>query len=94
MDDREAIRRIKKGDIGGLEVLVHRHQVRAVRAAFLVTHDEALAEDIVQETSALLNLDPCQASSMPGLDCEIFSGGWYILFHPVYPSGSPKNRRA
>lgn len=50
MDDREAVRRMKSGEIGGLETLVHRYQVRAARAAFFVTHDEALAEDIVQET--------------------------------------------
>lgn len=50
MDDREAIHRMRNGDIGGLEVLVHRYQVRAVRAAFLVSNDKALAEDIVQET--------------------------------------------
>ena len=50
MDDREAIRRMKSGEIGGLEALVNRYQVRAARAAFFVTHEEALAEDIVQET--------------------------------------------
>ena len=50
MDDREAIRRMKNGEIGGLEALVKRYQVRAARAAFFVTHDEALAEDVVQET--------------------------------------------
>jgi RNA polymerase sigma-70 factor (ECF subfamily) len=50
MDDRESIRRMKEGDIGGLEVLVHRHQARAIRAAYLVTHDQALAEDVVQDT--------------------------------------------
>ena len=50
MDDGQAIRRLKSGDIGGLETLVSRYQVKAVRTAFLVTHDEALAEDVVQET--------------------------------------------
>jgi RNA polymerase sigma-70 factor (ECF subfamily) len=50
MDDREAVRRMRRADIGGLEVLVQRYQVRAVRAAFLVTHNEALSEDIVQDT--------------------------------------------
>ena len=50
MDDRAAIRHMKNGEIGGLEALVKRYQVRAARAAFFVTHDEALAEDIVQET--------------------------------------------
>jgi RNA polymerase sigma-70 factor (ECF subfamily) len=50
MDDYPAIRRMKDGDIGGLAILVTRYQVRAVRAAFLITQDEALAEDIVHET--------------------------------------------
>jgi RNA polymerase sigma-70 factor (ECF subfamily) len=50
MDDRESIHRMKGGDIGGLEALVRRYQVKAVRAAFLVTHDEAFSEDIVQDT--------------------------------------------
>lgn len=50
MDDLHAIRRMKDGDISGLEFLVARYQVRAVRVAFLITHDEPLAEDIVQET--------------------------------------------
>ena len=49
LDDDEAVRRMKGGDIGGLEILVRRYQVRAVRAAFLVTQDEPLAEDVVQD---------------------------------------------
>ena len=49
LDDDEAVRRMKSGDIGGLEILVRRYQVRAVRAAFLVTQDEPLAEDVVQD---------------------------------------------
>lgn len=50
MDDLEAIESLKNGDIGGLEVLVTRYQSRAIRVAFLVTHDQSLAEDIVQDT--------------------------------------------
>jgi RNA polymerase sigma-70 factor (ECF subfamily) len=50
MDDREAIRLIKRGEIGGLEVLVNRYQVKAARAVFLITQNEFLSEDIVQET--------------------------------------------
>jgi RNA polymerase sigma-70 factor, ECF subfamily len=49
MDDVEAMRRLKHGDIGGLETLIARYQVRAVRTAYLVTHDEPLAEDVVQD---------------------------------------------
>jgi RNA polymerase sigma-70 factor (ECF subfamily) len=48
MEEREAIARLKRGDIGGLEALVHKYQVRAVRTAYLITRDRALAEDIVQ----------------------------------------------
>jgi RNA polymerase sigma-70 factor (ECF subfamily) len=47
--DHEAVRRLKRGDISGLEVLVRRYQVRAVRAAFLITQDEPTAEDVVQD---------------------------------------------
>jgi RNA polymerase sigma-70 factor (ECF subfamily) len=49
-DDLHALRRLKNGDIGGLELLVARYQVRAVRVAFLITHDELQAEDVVQDT--------------------------------------------
>jgi RNA polymerase sigma-70 factor (ECF subfamily) len=49
MDEREAIARLRRGDIGGLEVLVRRHQHAALRVAFLIGRDAALAEDIVQE---------------------------------------------
>ena len=50
MDDAQAVRRLKNGDIGGLEMLVARYQVKAARVAFLITQDEAAAEDITQET--------------------------------------------
>jgi RNA polymerase sigma-70 factor (ECF subfamily) len=50
MDDLQAIQRLKRGDIGGLEFLVTRYQARAVRVAFLITHDELQAEDVVQDT--------------------------------------------
>jgi RNA polymerase sigma-70 factor (ECF subfamily) len=51
MDEtQQAVKRLKDGDIGGLETLVSRHQVRAVRTAFLILQDEAAAEDVVQET--------------------------------------------
>jgi RNA polymerase sigma-70 factor (ECF subfamily) len=50
MHDVEAIRCLKRGEIDGLEVLAARYQVRAVRTAYLVLQDEALAEDVAQET--------------------------------------------
>jgi RNA polymerase sigma-70 factor (ECF subfamily) len=50
MDEKQAIRRLKNGDISGLEFLVACHQVKAVRTAYLITRDPGLAEDIVQDT--------------------------------------------
>lgn len=49
MDDVQAIRRLKNGDIGGLESLIACYQARAVRTAYLVTHTEPLAEEVVQD---------------------------------------------
>jgi len=48
MEEREAIAQVKQGDIGGLEALVRRYQVQAVRAAYLIVRDHEMAEDIVQ----------------------------------------------
>lgn len=48
MDDSIAISRIKQGDLNGLEALVNRYQAQAVHAAYLVTYDRALAEDVAQ----------------------------------------------
>lgn len=50
MTEREAIARLKRGDINGLKPLVEQHQLKAVRTAFLITQDRAMAEDIVQST--------------------------------------------
>ncbi|NLG41584.1 MAG: hypothetical protein GX544_07760 [Chloroflexi bacterium] len=47
MEDLQAIHRLKRGDIGGLEVLVARYQTKAVDMAFLVTQDLALAEHVL-----------------------------------------------
>ena len=49
MDEREAVDRLKKGDVGALEVLVRRYYTRAGRTAYLIVRDHALAEDVAQE---------------------------------------------
>src|SRR5512134_3472338 len=49
MEDLQAIRRLKRGDIGGLEHLIARYQGKAMRTAFLITQDEPMAEDVVQD---------------------------------------------
>ena len=50
MDEKQAIHRLKQGDIHGLEFLVDQFQLKAVRVAYLITRDLGLAEEIVQET--------------------------------------------
>lgn len=50
MNEQQAITRMKAGDIRGLEVLVKTYQVQAVRTAYMVTQDQAIAEDVVQAT--------------------------------------------
>jgi RNA polymerase sigma-70 factor (ECF subfamily) len=48
MDDRIAVSRIKEGYLDALEFLVNRYQAQAMHAAYLISYDRALAEDIVQ----------------------------------------------
>jgi RNA polymerase sigma-70 factor (ECF subfamily) len=50
MDEKEAISRLKRRDIGGLEFLVQSYQAQAVQAAYLITHNRSQAEDIVQDS--------------------------------------------
>ncbi len=50
MDEKQAIQRLKNGDIGGLEFLVSRYQEKAVRMAYLITRDVGMAEDVVQDS--------------------------------------------
>ena len=50
VDEKQAIQRLKNGDISGLEFLVMRHQEKAVRTAYLITRDLGLAEDVVQDS--------------------------------------------
>lgn len=49
MTEAQAIRRLKKGDIGGMEELVELYQQKALRTACLITRDEETAKDAVQE---------------------------------------------
>lgn len=48
MDESKAVAQLKQGDIGGLEELVQLYQIKALDAAYIISRDRALAEDIVQ----------------------------------------------
>ncbi len=46
--DSRAIDGLQNGDLAGLDALIERYQLRAVRAAYLIVGEGSLAEDIVQ----------------------------------------------
>jgi RNA polymerase sigma-70 factor, ECF subfamily len=48
MEENQSIAQLKRGDIDGLEFLARKYYLRALRAAYLIIHDHALAEDVVQ----------------------------------------------
>ena len=48
MEDRIAVSLLKQGNLNGLETLVNRYQAKAVQAAYLITNERALAEDVAQ----------------------------------------------
>jgi RNA polymerase sigma-70 factor (ECF subfamily) len=49
-DERANVRGAQRGSASDLEALFRTHWPRAYRAAYLVTHDAAAAEDIAQES--------------------------------------------
>jgi RNA polymerase sigma-70 factor, ECF subfamily len=58
-DERARVRGAQRGSVSDVEALFRMHWSRAFRAAFLVTHDAAAAEDIAQEAflAAMRTLD-------------------------------------
>lgn len=72
MDEQQAIQRLKNGDIGGLETLVMQYQVKAVRAAFLITRDSGLAEDVVHD--AFIHV----YHAIAGFDATRSFGPWFM----------------
>jgi RNA polymerase sigma-70 factor (ECF subfamily) len=72
MDEQQAIARLKQGDLGGLEALVRRYQVQAVHAAYLIVHDRAQAEDVVQ--AAFLR----SAEKIGQFDARRPFGPWFL----------------
>ena len=49
MLEEEAIAVLREGDPAGLESLVERHQLEALRTALIITGDRPTAEDVVEE---------------------------------------------
>lgn len=48
--EKLAVEQLQQGDWSGLTTLVRLYQAKALRVAFLITQDTALAEDVVMET--------------------------------------------
>ena len=72
MEESEAIDLLRHGEIRGLETLVQRYYIHAVRTAYLITRDHTAAEDIVQ--SALLRAYERINQFQPGRSFE----PWFI----------------
>ncbi len=72
MDERQAIARLKRGDLRGLEALVRGYQVQAVHSAYLIVGDRAQAEDVVQ--AAFL----AAADKIAGFDSRRPFGPWFL----------------
>ena len=49
MDEKQWVERARRGDPGAYDELVRAHQEAAFRAAYLITHDAADAQDVAQE---------------------------------------------
>jgi RNA polymerase sigma-70 factor (ECF subfamily) len=49
MEERDAIARLKAGEIDALRLLVDAHALKARRTAYLITRDRDLAEDVTQD---------------------------------------------
>ncbi len=72
MEEAGAIARLKQGDLSGLEVLVTRYYDQAIRAAYGIVRERALAEDIVQ-TSFLR-----AAEKIGQFDANRSFGPWFL----------------
>lgn len=68
----EAITRLKRGDISGLETLVRLYQSQALDAAYVITHNHTIAEDVVQ--AAFLRA----YQSISGFDASRRFGPWFL----------------
>ena len=87
-NERQAIARLKRGDLAGLEVLVRRYQVQAVHAAYLVVGERCLAEDVVQ--AAFLHA----AEKIGQFDEARPFGPWFLrsVIHAAVKAAHRENR--
>lgn len=90
MDERRAIECLKSGDIGGLETLVRKHQIRAMRAAYLIVRDRTLAEDVVQGAFVRAY------ERIEGFDAERAFGPWFmkVVVNDALKAASRRERTA
>jgi len=72
MKDDQAVARLKQGDQAGMEGLVSRYYLPAVRAAYLILQDKGLAEDVVQNSFVGLS------DTLRHFDPERPFGPWFL----------------
>lgn len=90
VEERAAIERLRRGDIGGLELLVKRYHARAVRAAYLIVRDRASAEDVVQDAFVRAY------EKIGGFDVERSFGPWFmkVVVNGAVKAASRRERAA
>lgn len=71
MDDDHAIALLKRGDLSGLETLIERYSLKALRTAVLIVQDAGLAEDVVQGAFVQAG------AKIRQLNSDHF-GGWFL----------------
>ena len=72
MEESHSIACLKHGDLEGLDWLMQRYQLQAIRAAFLIVRDRDVAEDIVQ--GAFVRL----VSKIDQYDAQRPFGAWFF----------------
>lgn len=85
-----AIARLKDGDLSGLDLLMDRYMLRAVRSAYLITLDRPLAEDVVQNVFVRL------VNTIGQFDSQRPFAPWFLrsVIHDALKAAQKERRKA
>jgi len=85
-----AIARLKDGDLSGLDLLMDRYMLQAVRSAYLITLDRPLAEDVVQNVFLRL------VNTIGQFDLQRPFAPWFLrsVIHDALKAAQKERRKA
>jgi RNA polymerase sigma-70 factor (ECF subfamily) len=72
MEESQSIARLQRGDLAGLDALIQRYQLQAMRAVYLIVRDRPTAEEIVQNAFVRL------AQKINQFDARRPFGPWFL----------------